>query len=211
VSRPNATPNWRKPRVDPFATSDIARQHRLTATQSWALHLMALQAEYRSAEWTGSLTMLGDALRCGRKTAGEAVAKLVEKGLAEEIEPFRQGAEGRVHILVRDRIVISSRRPKIAPFPAIPSEEDRAGIATGSRRDRAGIATSDAIDQGEQGVPQVQRQRGSEVYESGTCCMECGQAADGHHPFDHDPIVAPLPEDAPPLSDDDFAVWVSEA
>lgn len=211
MTRLNTTPNWRKPKVDPFATSDIAREHRLTATQAWTLHLMAIQAEYRSAEWTGSLTMLSGALRCGRKTAGESVAKLVEKGLAEEIEPFRQGAEGRIHILVRDRIVISSRRPKIAPYDAISPEEHRVGIAPGSRRDRVGIAASDAIDQGEQGVPQVLRQRGSEVYESGACCTLCGQAADGHHPFDHEPITAPMPDEAPALSDEDFVAWARES
>jgi hypothetical protein len=206
------TPNWRKPKVDPFATSDIAREHSLTANQAWMLHLMAIQAEYRSAEWVGSLTMLSDALRCGRKTATKDVAVLIAKGLAEEIEPFRQGpSEGRVRILVRDRIVIGSGRPKVAPFDAFEHEEDRALIAAETRPNRALNAPSDAIEQGEQGVPQVLRQRGSEVYESGSCCTVCGQAADGHHPFDHDPIVAPMSEDAPPLSDDDFAVWVSES
>ena len=53
-------PRLRKVRVDPFGTSDLAREHKLTAHEAWLWHVLALQSEYRSGEWSGTLTDMAD-------------------------------------------------------------------------------------------------------------------------------------------------------
>jgi hypothetical protein len=216
----SAMSSLRKPKVDPYATSDIAREHSLTATQAWCLHLLAIQAEYRSAEWPGTLTLLSDALRCGRKTAVKDVTALVDKGLVEIVEPFRGGAEGRVRVLVRDRIVIR-RRPQNASDDAGHDQSDRARFASGSRRVRVGFVPDDANEQEEQGGSQVHRHRGSKGLTEdggrGRPCRHCGKSCDGHEFGDHEPepdsaeqldheaFFADAPfDDSPPRTDADF-------
>ena len=80
--------NLRKVKVDPFATCKIARDHNLTAPQSWVLHLLAIQAAYRSGEWAGTLSVLADDSRLSPRTVAAAVRVLIEKGLVEDAPPF---------------------------------------------------------------------------------------------------------------------------
>ena len=72
-------------RTDPFASSDLARDCGLTAHQAWTLHLAPIQAEYRSAEWSGTLTDFAAATRIGRKAQRKDVDVPIAKGLFEEI------------------------------------------------------------------------------------------------------------------------------
>jgi len=201
-------PRLRHVRVDPFATTDLARDEGLSAHEAWVLHLMAIHAEYRSAEWTGTLKDLSALTRCGRNTVAKVVTCLAAKGLIEEREPFRQHAEARVYVVVRDLIVPPRQSPN-APNGANDPEANRAPIAPHTRPIRAPIAPADAIDQGKQGSREVQRQRGRGEGESGACA-ECGGSIEGHPFDDHEPLCEAAEVEAPPpLSDDDFAAWSS--
>jgi hypothetical protein len=181
-------PRQRTVRVDPYAISDLAREQSLTAVDAWILHLLAIQAAYRSAEWTGTLLDLSDATRASRKTVAGAVRRLVAKGLLEMIEPFRQGTDGRVRVLCRSRLVFDVPRRQNASNDAKSNSVDRAEIETGLRPDRDPNATIDAIEQGEEGDREVQRHRGAEGLGEAARCTRCGRAVEGHA-FDHEPII----------------------
>ncbi|HTU38629.1 MAG TPA: MarR family winged helix-turn-helix transcriptional regulator [Acidimicrobiales bacterium] len=192
-------PRLRTVRVDPFATSKIAREHGLSAPQAWVLHVLAIQAGYRSHEWVGTLSVLADDTRLSPRTVAKAVSMLVKKGLLEEREAFRQGnEEGRVFVAVRERIVATSK-----------GSSESHSIST-----RSGLV-SDEVEQivdndlGEEGGSKEARQQGGKVGPEGECAV-CGQPSAGHPFSDHEPISDALDvEDSPPLSDDDFAAWSS--
>jgi len=170
-------PRIRTVRVDPYAACDIAREYSLTANQTWLLVLLALQAEYRSDEWPGTLADLASAGRCSRKTAAKDVSVLVAKGLLEEIEPFRSGTDGRVRVLVRQRIVLRNRT---ASNDANQEAPDRDPLATTSRMARDPNVQSDANDQGKEGGREVLRQRGCEGESGGSLCKHCHEPMAGH-------------------------------
>lgn len=179
-------PRLRRVRVDPFGTSDLAREHKLTAHEAWLWHVLALQAEYRSGEWSGTLTDVADATRLGRNTVSRAHQSLLAKGLLREVEPFRPGADGRVVVLFREWLRPTDPIPQFAPDGANPADQVRAPIAPLSRSQRAPNAPSGAIEQGEQGGREVLGQRG--IGEASASCW-CGLPID-HHPFsDHEPAV----------------------
>lgn len=171
------TSRLRTVRVDPYAPCDIAREYSLTANQTWLLALLALQAEFRSDEWPGTLADLASAARCSRKTAAKDVAVLVAKGLLEEIEPFRSGTDGRVRVLVRARIVL---RPRNASNDANEDGPDRDPLATTSRIPRDRNVQGDANDQGEHGGREALRQRGGEEESGGSLCKHCHEPMAGH-------------------------------
>jgi len=163
-------------RVDPFATGDLAREYNLSASAAWVLQLMAMQAEFRSGEWTGTLTVLTDLSRLGRNAAKKAVDTLIEKGLLVVIVPFRQGHDGRVKVVVRDRIVPPFRRSNRAP------------ISQASDRDLTPKRGSDAIDQEEEEPSKASREEGVEVDAEGHCA-KCGEPSEGHPFSDHEPVL----------------------
>ena len=148
-------PRIRTVRVDPYAPCDIARKYSLTANQTWLLTLLALQAEYRSNEWPGTLSDLASAARCSRKTATKDVDVLVAKGLLEEIEPFRSGTDGRVRVLVRDRIVLRRN----ASFDANGDGPDRDPLATTSRPLAIGMCKVTRMTRGKRGVAGTEAER----------------------------------------------------
>ena len=175
--------NLRKVKVDPFASSQIARDYSLRASEIWVLHLLAIQAGYRSHEWVGTLSILADDTRLSPQTAAKAVRGLIEKGLLEEREPFRQGnEEGRVFVAARERIVLEPR-----PTSDLPSVLRRSGT------DSDPVLQKRENEQREMGVREVLRQRGSEgvpelreveVCEHPNCGLPLRE-----HPFtdDHEP------------------------
>jgi DNA-binding MarR family transcriptional regulator len=192
-------PRLRFPKVDPYAICDLAREERLTATEAWTLHLLSIQAEFRSSEWAGTLTDLAAATRLSRKTAAGVVDRLVAKDLLEVIEPFRQGTDGRVRVTVHSRLVNCRGRSKIAQFDANSPTEDRDEIATSSRRVRDGFGQSDAIDQGKGGLREVRRHGGGGGVPTPPGRCRCGDPMEGH-PFDHEPALDP---DSVETNDDD--------
>ncbi len=170
--------NLRKVKVDPFATCKIARDHNLTAPQSWVLHLLAIQAAYRSGEWAGTLSVLADDSRLSPRTVAAAVRVLIEKGLVEERAAFRQGNEvGRVFVTVRDRIVLE-RRP--VPVPVQVPVPDSDSISPRFEPDSDEKVQNRENDQGEEGGSQVLRQRGMEGGSEGSLCKHCLQPMQGH-------------------------------
>ena len=193
--------------MDPFGPSDLAREYDLSANEVWLLTTLAVQSEFRSGQWTGSQGDLADATRLSRNTIPRCLVSLDAKGLIDIVEPFRQGRQGRVTVLVKDRIIPNARLPQIAQNHAISDGEDRAPIAHRSRSNRAPIAQSCANDLRERGGSRVVRavREGGEVAdETGEVCW-CGELVTGHS-FSHktsavraDAVVA----DDPPLPDDD--------
>ncbi len=173
-------------RVDPYATSAIGRESRLSAVETWTLHLMAIQAEWRSSEWTGTLTDLASDTRFSRKAVHRAIEGLYLKGRLREIEPFRQGTEGRVLIVDHDRIVNLERRKKIESNDpnSVGSDPNRNETGLGAERDRK--ESIDSIGQAKQGSREVKRHRGREVsdekLDDGPRCGTCQELIAGH-PF----------------------------
>jgi hypothetical protein len=162
--------NLRKVKVDPFATSKIAREFNLRAPQAWVLHLLAIQAGYRSGEWAGTLSSLADDSRLSPRTVAAAVRVLIDKGLVEERAPFRQGNEvGRVFVPVRDRIVLERR-----PVPDLASISPRFGPDSDEK------VQNRENDQGEEGIREVLRQRGMEGVSEGSLCKHCHEPMQGH-------------------------------
>ena len=173
-------PRLRTVKVDPFATSDIAREENLSANQAWVLHLMAIQAGYRSQEWTGTLSVLADDTRLAPRTVRLVVQSLTDKGLLQERNAFRQGMqEGRVFVVARERIVHEDR-------PA----SELAQISTRSRADSDEIATIVENDQGKEGGHKVLRHQGSKGLDEGEICESCGEPLQGHTFGDHEPLAA---------------------
>ena len=176
----------RRVKVDPFAICDLAREHNLNSTATWVLHLLAIQGEYRTGEWAGTLTDLSEATRVSRKAIARVVDLLVGKGLLGVIEPFRQGTDGRVRVLCRDRLVFVRDQYKIASIDAISPAEDRDQFATDSRPVRDRFALIDANEQGKEPIREVTRHRGSEVVGKPSC-TKCGELIEGHDYNDHEP------------------------
>ena len=216
MGEPDRRPKKRYTRVNPFAVSDIAREFGLTASEAWLLQLVAMQGEYRSGEWTGTIADLSAATRFSRNTVPRVVAELTRKGRLKVLAPFRQGADGRVLVVDFGRIVAGVPRSQNAQNDANQNAQDdaneagqdRAEIAHRSRSDRAVIAQDGAIDQGEHGGREVQRHRGSGDDGTGPRCV-CGAPMAGH-PFDHEPVLQndddPEEPDAP--AEDVDAPWV---
>jgi hypothetical protein len=197
AARTGVAKRWTK--VDPYATSDIARENRLTGVETAVLQQLAIRAEYRSSEWTGTLGDLASATRFSPKAVAKAVAGLLAKGRLEEIHPFRQGTEGRVLVLEHARMVNLARRPNIGPICQTTVARGQDKNETTIRPPDEGFCTIDRIEQAKQGVREVQRQRGAGLSDDGLCCV-CGEAIAGHPFSDHEPessiIAAHLPESA---------------
>jgi hypothetical protein len=197
-------------KVDPFAICDLARERSLTANDQHVLLLLAIQSEYRSAEWTGTLTDISDATRLARRTVPRVVGHLIELGLLEVVEPFRPGTEGRVRIVDRDRLIYTNpRKRQIASIDVstAPGDLDRTWHGPGPVLDD--ISQSDAIEQEKEGVSLVKRQRGMKVSDDqtidGSRCG-CGEPIEGHS-FDHEPelsIVASHFPEAVDVSDTEY-------
>ena len=190
ATRPGSWMRWVK--VDPFAICDLAREQRLTANEQHVLLIMAIQSEYRSSEWVGSLTTLTDATRLGRNTATKAVRRLVELGELEVVEIFRPGDNpGRVRILNRDRLIYANpSKLKAASIGSNGESNDRAPTASLPRSYRAPTAPDGASDQEEGGGPQVRRQRGKGVSDDRhgkDMRCRCGLPMKGHPFSDHEP------------------------
>ena len=136
--------SWVK--LDRFAITQLARDHRLTVHEQHILQTLTMHAEFRTAEWLGSATELAEYTRMSRSTATRAVKRLVALGLLEEIEPFGPHQQGVLRVLWYDLLVtdaLSALREVLtqAREHAPDSRPIRAEIATDSRPIRAEIAT----------------------------------------------------------------------
>ncbi|MGP0111142.1 MAG: hypothetical protein ACLPR9_20205 [Acidimicrobiales bacterium] len=202
---------WKWPKVDPFAACDIARERHLTANQLLVFLLLAIQAEYRSSEWAGTLTDLAAATRLSRKTVTKVVVQLAGIGLLEPVVPFHQGTEGRVKVIEHGRLVNLGNRSLLASDDANQTLADGVKFAPSSGQVRVEIVQSDANDQGIEAAHEVRRQRGMEVSSNGLRCG-CGEEISGH-PFlsDHEPIAVGDPQtEAPGGDESDRAAEVVE-
>jgi len=77
--------------MDRYAERQIRRGYKLTAKAMQVLRSMTLDADWRDGCWTGTLTELHEDNGMSRNTVPKAVDELVAKGLAVEIQPFKQG------------------------------------------------------------------------------------------------------------------------
>jgi hypothetical protein len=152
-------------KLDRFSLFDLARKHRLSATQSYVLLTMTMHASFRTAEWFGSITELAESARISRTTATKVVGRLVDLGLVEVPEPFGPNQKGTLRVLCYDLLVtdalpdlreeLTERRDLSRPS----SPSTRAGLASDSRQIRADVRDSPART----GDREVERQRGGET------------------------------------------------
>ena len=199
-------------RVDPFASTDLCRAVGLNASDAWTLLCLAMQADWRSGVWTGTLTELATLTLQGTKTARRVVDRLKCKGLVAILSPFKQASEGKLLVHVHPEIVrvgagyeqpvvdgenassnanaAAIEETRNASLDANSEPPDRVDIASISRRDRVDIPSSDANEQEKVPVSretgqQGRKEIGNPVPSQPLC--RCGASMEGHPFNDHEP------------------------
>jgi hypothetical protein len=126
-------------RMDRYAERQIRRHYKLTGKAMQVLHSMTLDADWRDGCWTGTQAELHEDIGMSRNTVPKAVDELVVKGLAVEIQPFRQGAHSPGIFLLplyETMVMLSKGRVQSRSSARFPTDSN----ALQSRRKRAPIA-----------------------------------------------------------------------
>lgn len=199
-------------RLDRYAPFDIARDCRLSANESKLLTDLCLLADFRSAEWRGTITELAAYTRLTRKTVASAIEKLATEHLIDTPQEFGPNRPGTIRVLAFADLTLDAKpdlAEQLAQIRAIAIEESRpirAQLAPDSRSTRANLRefASETSDDARPRGSAVERMRGTASNEDldeemaidvianafALRCEVCHQRADAGHPFDHDPVLS---------------------
>ena len=90
---------------------DVARNYGLTPHERVVLDELVHCADWRTAEWTGTVTELAGDARVNRRVAAAAVDRLAGLGLVDKVRGFSgRGESGLVYVAVYDTLIKPERR-----------------------------------------------------------------------------------------------------
>jgi hypothetical protein len=156
-----STPRRAHVKVDKYAPVNLATRYDLKASEVWLLVVLALAADWRTAEWRGSLDDLALLSRMSRSTVAGTrsrpgvVPRLRDLGLVVMVEPFGPNREGVIYVAVYDDLVVPERRASptmsrraFASDDASREDPGSTEVASHSRRNRVTSAPDDASPHG---------------------------------------------------------------
>lgn len=109
-TRPTDVAKRRFVKLDAYALAQLGRENRLLAPARLALLQMVAHGDFRSREWSGSLSDLAEDVGCTWRTIDAALTRLEESGLVEVVERFGRNRAGRVRVTVYEDLVVPSQR-----------------------------------------------------------------------------------------------------
>jgi hypothetical protein len=175
--------NWVK--WDRYALFDLSRDKRLKPAEFVVLYTLAVLADFRSQDWTGTIVELSQYTPCSRTTVAAAVQRLVELNLISVVTPFRQHSAAKIHIDSYWILVLpTARRAGAKAQDVTYGSVDRPEIAIEKARDGSNIASSETYHQGKQPIG---RDRGNGEVRGllqqhvgiGPRCPDCGKPTFG--------------------------------
>jgi hypothetical protein len=97
-------------KLDRYALADLGRQFYLTLPKRAALLTLTLGANYRSGEWTGTITDFAEEMGASPNTARLARERLEECGLIRTVLPFGGNRRGIVLVLAYGDLRVPSSK-----------------------------------------------------------------------------------------------------
>jgi hypothetical protein len=162
-------------RFDKFRIFEVSRACGLTGPEQHMLFVLALDADWRNAEWSGTQGELSQRMGIGRHQVSKLVDRLVRRGLVDYVEQFARGGSAQLFIACYDLLVVesASRSKQVTRRRTLDPDWTSFGLGLDSGRPEEAKATTVDLPDREALRNKAPKEEGTCVVHGLECCFLC--------------------------------------
>lgn len=208
--------------MDVFAPWQVRRELELSANQLLVLMCMTMTADWRSLQWTGTITKLHQDTGIARSVVTKTVELLAASGAIVIVRPFGQNREGLVELPLYEALVKLSRRQHESRQSARPdvfaiAQQSRA-IRESKERHSLTSPRNPCLSDDGAGIRQSGKRKGETFVRYEEALLLQDELHDGHNRSQREEVVDYMvfcehtdDDIAPWPSDDDLNRWLADS